>query len=146
MQKSLLEKLVTEVRHYHNKDFLRAAMAVCALAATSDNEVVLAEHYRADEILANEPALRMFDAQKAIDILYDYIYELRTHGESARQTLYDRVRRLTGDHKRSRTLMRVAYLIIAADGKIRDAEKEEFARLCRLLALEPEQVWHELAD
>lgn len=146
MEQSLLEKLVTEVRQFHNKDFLEAAMAVCALAATSDNEVVLAEHYRADDILANEPALKIFDAQKAIDILYDDIYELRTHGEPARQILYNKVRRMAGDHKRSRTLMRVAYLIIAADGKIRDAEREEFARLCRLLALEPEQVWHELAD
>ncbi len=146
MENSLLEKLVTEVRQYHNQDFLKAAMAVCALAAISDNEVVLAEHYRAEEILATEPALKIFDAKKAIDILYDNIYELRTHGEPARQILYDKVRRLAGDHKRSRTLMRVAYLIIAADGKIRDAEKEEFARLCRLLALEPEQVWHELAD
>ena len=146
MEKSLLEKLVSEVQRFHNKDFLKAAMAVCALAAVSDDEVVLAEHYRADEILASEPALKVFDAQQAVDILYEYIYELRTHGEPARQILYDKVRRMTGDHKRSRTLMRVAYLIIAADGKFRDAEKEEFARLCRLLALEPEQVWHELAD
>lgn len=145
MENSLLEKLVTEVRQYHNKDFLKAAMAVCALAAISDNEVVLAEHYRADDILANDPALKIFDAQRAIDILYEYIYELRTHGEPARQILYNKVRRMTGDHKRSRTLMRVAYLIIAADGKIREAEKEEFARLCHLLALEPEQVWQELA-
>ena len=145
MENSLLEKLVTEVRQYHNKDFLKAAMAVCALAAISDNEVVLAEHYRADDILANDPALKIFDAQRAIDILYEYIYELRTHGEPARQILYNKVRRMTGDHKRSRTLMRVAYLIIAADGKIREAEKEEFTRLCHLLALEPEQVWQELA-
>jgi len=146
MEISLLDKLVSEVRQFHNKDFLKASMAVCALAAASDDEVVLAEHYRADDILANEPALKIFDAKKAVDILYDYIYELRTHGESARQILYNKVRRMTGDHKRSRTLMRVAYLIIAADGKIRDAEKEEFVRLCRLLALEPEQVWRELAD
>jgi tellurite resistance protein TerB len=141
-----LNKLAAEVRRFHNKDFLEAAMAVCALTAVSDDEVVLAEHQRVDEILANDPALTIFDAKKAVDLLYDDIYELRSHGEPARQLLYDKVRRLAGDHKRALTLMRVAYLIIDADGKIREAEKQEFARLCRLLALEPEQVWQEVSD
>ena len=31
MERSLLEILVTAIQRYHNKDFLKAAMAVCAL-------------------------------------------------------------------------------------------------------------------
>ncbi len=43
MERSLLGKLVTEVRRYRNKDFLKAAMAVCALSANADDEVSLSE-------------------------------------------------------------------------------------------------------
>ncbi len=41
MERSLLEKLATEIQRYQNKDFLKAAMAVCALSANADNEVNL---------------------------------------------------------------------------------------------------------
>ena len=45
----------------------------------------------------------------------------------------------------TRTLLRVAYLVILADHEIRDSEREEFRRLARTLGLEPEQVWQQLA-
>ena len=95
--------------------------------------------------LATEPALQNLDRRKATDTLYDYIHALRSDGEHSKRILHNKVGRMAGDHKRARTLMRVAYLIIAADGEIRDAERDEFARLCRLLGLEPAQVWAELA-
>ena len=85
------------------------------------------------------------DAEKAIDILYEYIYALRTDGPEAAEILRNKVQRMSGDHKRARTLMRVCYMVITADGKIDDAERAEFNRLCRLLELEPQQVWKELA-
>ncbi len=145
MERSLLEKLVTEIQRYQNKDFLKAAMAVCALSANADDEVNLPERYSIDHAIANEPALRLFDAGKAIRILDDYLFALRHEGDSAKQVLYKKVRRMAGDHKRSRTLMRVAYLVITADHEIGDEEKREFDRLCALLQLEPDQVWRESA-
>ena len=141
MERSLLDKLVTEVRRYQNKDFLKAAMAVCALAANADDEVNLSERYSIDHALETEPALTLFDAAKAVRILDDYIFALREEGDVARAVLDNKVRRFAGDHKRSRTLMRVAHLIIAADQEIVAAERAEFDRLCALLDLDPAQVW-----
>ena len=141
MEPSLLDKLVTEVRRYQNKDFLKAAMAVCALAANADDEVNLAERYSIDRALETEPALRLFDPAKAIRVLDDYIFALREEGDAAKAVLDNKVRRFAGDHKRSRTLMRVAYLIIAADQEIDATERAEFDRLCALLDLDPAQVW-----
>jgi tellurite resistance protein TerB len=92
------------------------------------------------------PALRALDADKAIDILYEYIYALRTHGDEAAEILRNKVKRMAGDYKRSRTLMRVCYMVITADGKIEDEERAEFSRLCGLLDLEPQQVWQDLAS
>jgi tellurite resistance protein TerB len=119
-------------------------MAVCALAAAADDEVSLAEHYRIDHVLANEPALMALDAEKAVETLYEYIYALRTHKESAEEVLHKKVRRMAGNRKRARTLMRVAYLVITADDEIRDTERETFRQLCGLLDLSAEEVWGEL--
>ncbi len=141
MEPSLLDKLATEVRRYQNKDFLKAAMAVCALAANADDEINLAERYSIDHAIETEPALKLFDATKAVRILDDYIHALREHGAAAREVLDNKVRRFAGDHKRSRTLMRVAYLIIAADQQIIAAERAEFDRLCTLLDHDPAEVW-----
>ena len=141
MEPSLLDKLATEVQRYQNKDFLKAAMAVCALAANADDEVNLAERYSIDHAIETEPALSLFDSAKAIRVLDDYIFALREDGEAARAVLDNKVRRFAGDHKRSRTLMRVAYLIIAADQEIHAAERAEFDRLSALLGLDPAEVW-----
>jgi tellurite resistance protein TerB len=145
MERSLLTKLIDEVRRYQNKDFFKAAMAVCALSANADDEISIVERYSIDHAMANEPALRAFDREKAIGILDDYIYALRQEGASAKKILYNKIKRIAGEHKKSRTLMRVAYFIITADREIRDGEMEEFGRLCELLDLEPDQVWSHLS-
>lgn len=146
MEGSLLDKLIGEIGRYNNKAFLKAAMAVCALTATADDDVSLAEYYRIDEIIAKDPALKQFDPQKATDTLYEFVHAVRTYGESARQILYGKVRRMAGNHKKSRTLMRAAYLVIVADQEVRESEMREFHKLCGLLNLKPEDVWRELGE
>jgi tellurite resistance protein TerB len=140
MEQTVLVKLVVEVRQFHNRDFLKAAMAVCALAAVADNEVKLSERYQIDAILAKEPALLAFDANKATDTLYAYIHALQTDWRSAADVLYKKIRRMAGNHKRARTLMRAAYLVIAADGEINSRERAEFWRICDMLKLDPREV------
>ena len=83
MEPSLLDKLVTEVRRYQNKDFLKAAMAVCALAANADDEVDLAERYSIDRALETEPALRLFDFEQLG--VFHQITPLNRQGASIQQ-------------------------------------------------------------
>ena len=146
MHGSILKKLGLEIRRYQNKDFLKAAMAVCALAANADDEVSIAERYGIDFAMENEPAFQEFNAQKAIRILDDYLFALRQEGMAAKEILYRKIHRIAGDHKRSRTLMRVAYLIISADRDIRSGEREEFVKLCDVLGLEAEGVWQDFTS
>ena len=144
MERSLLDKLDSEVKHYQDKDFLEAALAVCALAAKADDEVTLLERCQIDAALMREPGLREFDFNTATEILEGYIAALGEEGDSARASLDAKVRTLAGDHKRARTLMRVAYLIFTANKAIEDQEVEEFRRLCGLLDLSPNEVWDSL--
>ena len=145
MKKSLLGKLTDEVLRYQNKAFLKAAMAVCALTVLSDGEIQFAERVSVDRALKEEPALKHFDALKAVDILGEFTDALYDDEENAKVILHNKIRRFAGDYKQSRTLMRVAYLIIMADHEISEDEQEVFIELCSVLELEPEQVWEELS-
>ena len=118
MQPMLMDKLVSEVRHFKNKEFLKSAMAVCALAALADDEFQLAERYRIFEAFAKVPVLKELDLSKAVEILDGYVHSLRQDGDRAKAVLYQKVRRMAGQSKRSRTMMRVAYLIITADQQV----------------------------
>lgn len=144
MKKSLLAKLTGEVLRYQNKAFLKAAMAVCALSVLADEEIQFVERISVDRALKDEPALKHFDALKAVDILGEFTDALQDDHDDAKEILHNKIRRFAGDHKQSRTLMRVSYLIIAADQEISDEEHETFVELCHVLELEPDQVWEEL--
>ena len=144
MEASLLDKLDAEVKHYRDKDFLEAALAVCAIAAKADDKVTMLERCQIDAALMREPGLREFDFEKATEILEGYISALTDEGEAAWTALEDKVRRMAGDHKRARTLMRVAYLIFTANKTVDEEENKAFRRLCGLLELSPGHVWADL--
>ncbi len=141
LERPLLDKLGGEVNRYQDLLFLKAAMAVCALTALADDEIKLQERQGIDYAIRIEPSLATFDIDKANQILDGYISALTTNGEAAQKILYGKVRRFAGDHKRARTLMRVAYLVITADHDVHQKELAEFRRLCSMLELQPDEVW-----
>ena len=141
MEHYLAEKLASEVEHYQNKDFLKAAMAAWVLIAHADGNMGALERLRIDETLKTEPGLKEFKFEKATEILDSYAKALRDEGESTKKVLYDKVRRMAGNYKQARTLMRVCYLVVQADGRIDEGEMREFRQLCGLLRLEPAEVW-----
>jgi tellurite resistance protein TerB len=141
MDSYLAEKLAGEVERYQNKDFLKAAMAALVLIAYADGSMGALERLRIDETLKTEPGLKEFNFEKATQILESYAKALREEGESTKRVFYEKVRRMAGDYKRARTVMRVCYLVVQADGRIDEGEMQEFRRLCGLLRLEPAEVW-----
>ena len=62
----------------------------------------------------------------------------------AKAIMAGKPQRMAGKHKRARTVLRLADLIVAAKGAPSTAELTEFRRLCTLLDVRPEQVWEEL--
>ncbi len=121
-------------------------MAVCALVAIADDEFKVIERQRIFQAFAREPALQVLDFGKALEILDGYMVAIRHDSLAAKAVLYKKVRRMVGKHKRVRTMMRLAYLIIIADEEVHDAELREFRHLCDLLNLEPDQLWRELSN
>ena len=144
MQQLLLEKLVVEARHWRNKELLKAVMAVFALAGLANGELPVAARQGLFRAFARHPALRELDLHKALAVLHDYAEALGAEPAGAKAVMEAKLRRLTGKHKRARTALRLAYLLLAAKGALSEPERAEFRRLCALLAVEPEQVWEEL--
>jgi len=144
MGNPLVEKLSTELLRYQNRGFLEAVMAVCTLTACADDEVGAIERYRINQAIAREPSLQVFESDTCADMLEQYIDDVHRDEAKAKTKLYKKIRKMSGHHKRSRTLMRLAYLIIVADREIYPNELHEFERICVLLALEPDNVWNQL--
>ena len=114
---------------------------MCALIAVADEEVKIEERCCIDEAIRTEPAFRHFDIDRANEKLDVYVAALSTDGVAARQSLDLHIRSVKLNHKRCRTLMRVAVLIITADHQVHDKELAEFMRLCGILQLDPDEVW-----
>ncbi len=146
MQQLLLEKLVVEARHWRNKELLKAVMAVFALAGSANGELPVAARQGLFQAFARHPALRELDLHKALAVLRDYAEAFRADPAGAKAIMEAKLRRLAGKHKRARTILRLAYLILAAKGAVPDPERTEFRRLCTLLDVEPEQVWEALGE
>jgi tellurite resistance protein TerB len=137
---SLTEKLRRELERYRNKDFVKAVVAVCALTAAADPKISLATRYRVDAVLDRLDLVQLFDRAKITELLDEYIAAFGADPDRTAEILHNKIRRVAADYKKSRTLLRIAYLIIVADGVVTPAEQAEFNRLCGMLSIEPGAV------
>ena len=136
----IVEKLRTEFLRYQSKPFLKAAMAICALAALANDDYSLSERGQVDTILQTMSSLNLHDPHKAAEIFEDFIYHLRTDHDTAAEVLVGKVARHAGNYKEARTLLRIAGMIINADGKVTSEERAVFGELCDVLGVDPNEV------
>ena len=141
----IVEKLRTEIIRYQSKPFLKAAMAVCALAALADDDYSLPERGQVDIVLQTMGSLKFHDPYKAAEIFEGFIHHLRIDHDTAEKILAGKVARHAGNYKEARTLLRVAGMIINADGKVTPEERAVFGELCDVLNVDPNEVWDKLA-
>ena len=142
MAGDLRAKLKDELDRYRNRDFLKAMMAVCALTALADGDFNISEKYEVERIIDTTDVLRVFDSKKVVGIFDDYVHAIRNE-DPARvlKVLNNKIARFALDYKGSRSLLRAAYLVMAADGEITGQELAEFNRIALLLEHHPETFW-----
>jgi tellurite resistance protein TerB len=142
---NLVEKLKGEVERYQNKPFLKAAMAICALTALADGRLRLGERARMKAVRETMERLRVYDPQKGLAILHEYLEDLkREHGEAA-TILKNKIGRYAGDHKSARTLLRIAFLVLTAGGPMSPAARQSFDDICDYLAVNAADIWEKLS-
>ncbi len=140
----IVEKLRTEIIRYQSKPFLKAAMAVCALASLADDDYSLSERGQVDIVLRTMDGLHFHDPNKAAQIFEEFIHDLRTDHDKTAKVLAGKVARHAGNYKEARTLLRIAGMIINADGKVTSEERAVFDELCDVLGVDPDEVWDKL--
>lgn len=141
----IIEKLRTEITIYQGKPFLKAAMAVCALATLADDDYSLSERGQVDNVLRTMDGLQYHDPKKAAEIFERFIHDLRTDHDRAAKVLANKVARHAGNYKEARTLLRIAGMIMNADEEVTSEERAVFGELCDVLGVDPKEVWDKLA-
>ena len=141
----IVAKLRTEIIRYQSKPFLKAAMAVCALTTLADDDYSLSERDQVDTVLRTMEGLHFHDPHKAAEIYEGFIHDLRTEHDVATKVLMGKIARHSGNYKEVRTLLRIAGMIINADGKVTREERAMFGEICYSLCVEPKEIWDKLA-
>jgi len=134
---SFNEKLRLEFEHYRNKEFVKAVLAVCALTACADPTTSPATRHRVESILYRLDRLGCINRDQADVILRAFVFGIEQDMDRTSAVLHNKIARFSGDYKKLRTLLRIAYLVIVADDFVTAAEQAEFDRLCHLLSVEP---------
>lgn len=130
-----LEFIQTAVARQRNKPFLKATMAASAMAMLADGEIQLSERYRLDEILERLEGLKIYDPQKAIAILDEYIHDLRSNEREAREILLGKLARAGQDPESAGVIPNVVLAICASDGVFSEGEKHVFEEICAALGV-----------
>jgi tellurite resistance protein TerB len=142
---NIIEKLQTEIIRYQSKPFLKAAMAVCALTALADDDYSLSERAQVDTVLQTMSNLNYHDPHKAAETFEEFVHYLRTDHGKASEVLVGKIVRFAGNYKEARTLLRIAGMIINADGKVTEEEQGAFDELCGVIGVDPYEVWDKLS-
>ncbi len=114
-------------------------MAICALSALSGARVSLAERYQVDTLIATLDRLSIYDPHEAVGILDDFIFQVRDDPSAARRLIV-KIRRYAKDPPAAQALLRMAYLVMTADGDIGEKERAMFGELCAVLGADSEVV------
>ncbi len=133
-----LEFIQNALERQRNKPFLKATMAAAALAMLADGEIQLSERYRLDEILQQLERLKIYKPQKAVALLDEYLYDLRSNEREARQVLLGKLARAGQDPESAAVIPNVVLAICASDGVFGEGEKRVFEEICAALGLSPD--------
>ncbi len=136
---SILDGLNERIARYRNRDFLKAAMAASALAAQADGTVTLSERYRIDDILARLERLSIYDPHKAVQVLDEFLTELRDNAEAARGVLLGKLVRIAEDREAAEVIVRIALSVSQSDGAFSAPERAQFEEICAALGFSPER-------
>ncbi len=131
--KALLQKHQQRVR---NREFLEAAMGASALLATADGEVSFAELMARDYLLDRVEILHMFDSGMASDLFRQYAESIQEDSDAGAATVFESVKKLSGDEELALLLIRVCIAICKADLTFSEREHAIVADLCQVLGLE----------
>ena len=119
-----------------DKDFLKAAMAACALTILADGDSALSERFAIDDLLARMERLQLYDPQKSIAILDDFVYRMRSDQATSRHILLAKIERLAEEREAAELIPQIVTTVALADGKVSAHEFAMLRHICALLQVD----------
>jgi tellurite resistance protein TerB len=134
---TLKKSYSAQMQRHHNKAFLNATMAACALAATADGRVTFSERVRVDQIVITLEQLKAFDPVEAADLFRDYCDAVLDSPRQGHDKLVAILETVRGNQETAELLIRICLAVTEAGGKSSLMDQIEIVTLCSLLELDP---------
>lgn len=120
-----------------NRPFLEGVMAACALVATTDGDVSLAEQVRVDQVLQTLDQLRIFDPHVGVDIFREHCDAILENPEMGHDNAVEAVEKIAKDPEKGELLVRVCIAVSEADGELSLADQIEIVSICTRFGINP---------
>ena len=130
--KAMIAKHQQKVRQ---KQFLEAAMGVCALLAIADGDIGFAELMARDYILDNVQQLQLFDANEAAETFRIKAEALQNNYQPEKTEIINLITAYSGDRELAPLLLQISLVIAKADRELKPSEQEIIDELKQVLQI-----------
>ena len=129
-----------EVERHHNRPFLEAAMAACALVATARGHITFAHRTRIDQILETLETLKVFDPHEGVEIFNNHAERILEHPSKGRAYALKIVRRATKNPETARLLIQICLAVSEMNDDTSLADQIEIVMLCDHIGVDPSDL------
>lgn len=135
--KSLTTLYREQMERHHNRPFLEAAMAACALVAVADGKVSFAQRVRVDQILETLDQLKVFDPHEGVDLFNNHVEAILARPKEGRLKALDVIRAAAAEPETARLLIRLCLAVSDVNVDTRLADQIEIVMLCGFINVDP---------
>lgn len=129
-----------EIERHHNRPFLEAAMAACALVATARGHITFAHRTRIDQILETLDALKVFDPHEGVEIFNIHAEQILEHPHDGRKRALRVIRRVTKNPDTSRLLVQLCLAVSEMNDATSLADQIEIVMLCDQIGVDSAEL------
>jgi tellurite resistance protein len=136
--RTIAEIYAIQLERHRNRDFLRAAMAACALVAMASGRVSLRDRVHVDRVLETLDALKVFDPHEGVGLFNEYVARLEADAIAGRRAVLDLVaEEVAKEPEKAELLARICLATSAPQLEGGEAQRQALADLCRCIGVSP---------
>jgi tellurite resistance protein len=124
----------------HNRPFLEAAMAACAMVSISEGQVSFADRIRVDQIMETLTQLKVFDPHEGVDLFNHYAAAIKASPQEGREAALEKIKSVTSDPEIAEVLIDLCLAVSLSDGVTSLIEHIEIVSLCGLIGVDPDKI------